>query len=470
MASARAAARTRLRRQRLLAGPVGKVLFALSWPLSLGLFSVIAFNIVDTLYIGRLGPDPLAAIGYCFPVIFSMSAVAIGMGNGATSVVSRSLGRGDTARARVRITDTIIYTVILSLLMTVGMFQIDDTIFGWLGTPQELMPYVHQYMDVWFLGLPFLMLPVVLNGLIRATGDAIMPSALMVVAAAINAVVSPFLVFGLWGAPDLGMAGAAGATILARGTIVIACFAYLWREELVDLAGHDFSIFLGSVEEITRFGAPAFLAQLVSPLSAAIGVRLLSISGTDAVAAFTVGTRIESLMLVPLFSLGSGIGPFTGQNIGAGKPHRLRTAQTRALLFSLCWGVVAFFILSLFGEEFAQLFSKDPTIIALADRFLFYIALGTWGAGFLYVAVGVANPLGYPNLAMTLSIFRHLVLFAGFSLLLVLFAGTEPVRTVITLGPVAYIIAGLVSAVITRRLIVRKEAATDRSEAVPNPL
>ncbi|WP_370339312.1 MATE family efflux transporter [Parvularcula marina] len=468
MNSARAAARTRLRRQRLLAGPVGRVLFALSWPVSLGLFSVIAFNIVDTLYIGRLGPDQLAAIGYCFPVIFSMSAVSIGMANGATSVVSRSLGRGDADRARIRTTDTIIFTGILSLLMTGGMFLIDETVFGWLGTPQRLMPFVHQYMNVWFLGLPFLMMPIVLNGLIRATGDAIFPSSLMIMAAAINAVISPFLVFGIWGAPDLGMAGAAWATIMARGVVFICSFVYLQREKLVEFTGHDFGIFRSSVAEITRFGAPAFFAQLVSPLSAAIGVRLLTLSSTDAVAAYTVGTRIESLMLVPFMALSSGIGPFTGQNIGAGKPHRLRSAQIKALIFSLGWGLVVFAILTAFGSQLAGLFSKEASIVGLADHYLSFIALGVWGAGFLHVSVGVANPLGYPNLGMTLSIIRHLLLFAGLSLVLILGFGTDPFQTVIMAGPAAYIVAGLFAALMTRRLIVREEAAMARSASAPS--
>ncbi|MEM9234017.1 MAG: MATE family efflux transporter [Pseudomonadota bacterium] len=467
MATARAAARTRLRRQRLLAGPVGKVLFTLSWPLSLGLFSVIAFNVVDTLYIGQLGPDPLAAIGYCFPVIFCMSAVAIGMGNGATSVVSRSLGRGDTARACVRTTDTIIYVTILSLLMIGGMFLIDDMVFRWLGTPPDLMPYIHQYMNVWFVGLPLLMLPIVLNGLIRATGDAIFPSSMMMLAAGINAVISPFLVFGLWGAPDLGMAGAAWSTLIARGILVAMCLGYLWRENLVSLLDHDFSVFMGSVSEITRFGAPAFLAQVVAPLSGAVAVRLLSASGPDAVAAYTVATRIESLMLVPLFSLGAGIGPFTGQNVGAGNTARLKTAQTRALTFSLICGVVGAVFMISFGGTIAGFFSTDPEIIDLADRFLTLIALGLWGAGFLYVAVGVANPLGYPNLGMALSILRHLVLFTGGSILLVVGLGFDPTRIVLVIGPVAYGVAGITAALVTRWLLVRTASATGHSEALP---
>lgn len=467
MADPRAAAKTRLRRQRLLAGPVGRVLFNLSWPLSLGLFSVIAFNVVDTLYIGRLGPEPLAAIGYCFPIIFCMSAVAIGLGNGATSVVSRSLGRKDFCRARIRITDTILFTTALSLLMVGGMFLIDDAVYGWLAVPAHLIPYIRQYMDIWYVGLPLLMQPIVLNGLIRATGDAIFPSAIMVMAAGINAVVSPFLVFGLWGAPDLGMAGAAWATIIARGTLVIVALWYLWRQELVHILGHNFEIFFNSVAEILRYSVPAFLAQVVSPFSSAVIIRLLSSAGPDTVAAYTVATRIESLILVPLFSLGAGISPFTGQNSGAGQPERLLIAENRAISFSLIWGAAAALFLFLFGHTIAGVFTTDPDIQAQSAKFMTFIGLGIWGAGFLYVAVGVTNPLGYPNLGMGLSIFRNLILFAGISLIAVNLVRLPPEQVILYTAPSAYILAGLTAALVTRWLIKKQIRAMARNEARP---
>lgn len=467
MPNPRAHAMTRLRRQRLLAGPVGRVLFSLSWPLSLGLFSVIAFNIVDTLYIGRLGPDHLAAIGYCFPVIFCMSAVSIGMGNGATSVVSRSLGRGDMDRARLRMTDTAIFATLIALVLLVIMKALIDPVFGLLGTPQDLMPFVHEYMDIWFSGLPLLILPIVFNGLIRATGDAIFPSGMMVMAAIINALISPFLVFGLMGAPELGMAGAAWATLIARGTLTIASFLYLYRQGLVSFTRYDFHTFPSSVSEILRFGFPAFLAQLVVPLSAAIAVRLLSLSGPQAVAAFTVATRAESLMTVPLFSIGSGVTPFTGQNVGAGRPERLQRAEWRALGFSLFWGLIGGAIMIGFGRDIAGLFSEDERIVALADRFLALIGTGLWGAGFLQVAIGTLNPLGHPLVGMALSILRHLVLYAGGAILLVLVFGFDPTDVVLVVGPLAYMVVGLAAAIVTLWLVRRVPPATDRTASAP---
>ena len=453
MADPRAAAKTRLRRQRILAGPVGRVLFALSWPISLGLFSVITFNIVDTLYIGRLGPDQLAGIGFCFPVIFCMSAVSIGMANGATSVVSRSLGRGDMARARIRITDTVIYTFLLSFLMVGLMFSIDDIVFRALGAPDNVMPYIHQYMNIWFMGMPLLIMPIVLNGLIRATGDAVFPSGMMVMAAGINAAISPFLVFGLMGAPALGVSGAAWATIIARGILAVFAFRYLWRQGLIDLTGHDFAIFRSSVAEITRFGAPAFLAQIVTPLSNGVAIALMAGSGANAVAAYTVATRIEALFLVPIYAISSGVGPFTGQNIGAGNTSRLQLAEGRALGFSLVWGLIGALLLFTIGGDGAALFSEDREITAMADRFLGFIGLGMWGAGFLYVAIGILNPLGHPNLGMAVSFFRHVILFAAVNVILVTGLGLSPEKVIVMVAPAAYAVAGLAAAVLTLRLV-----------------
>lgn len=456
----RALARTRLKRQRILAGPVGRVLFTLSWPMSLGLFSVIAFNVIDTLYIGQLGPGPLAAMGFCFPVIFSLSAVAIGMGNGATSVVARALGRGDNERAKALIANTVLFVVGSSVMLTLTMFLIGDAVFSLLGVPDALRVHVNSYMHVWYLGLPFLIMPIVLNGMIRATGEALTPSILMVVAAAINAAASPLLVFGLFGFPEMGMAGAAWATILARLVIAVLCVRYLLRARLIALSPAAFSGFFSCIREIARFGAPAFLAQLGSPVGMGIITRLLATEGPDTVAAFTVATRIETLTLVPFFALQSGIGPFIGQNVGAGKPQRLLRARRSILLFAAGWGLAGAFIIGAFGGDIASWFTQEDDIRHLTDDLLEAMALGLWGAGLMVAAVGVLNPLGYPSVGMGVAALRHLGLFAGGSVLLVALAVTSPLGAVFIMAPLSYVIAGCIGFALTAQRLRHVSPAT----------
>jgi putative MATE family efflux protein len=460
------------RRDRLLTGPVGPVLFALSWPGSLGLFSVIAFNVVDTLYIGRLGAAPLAAIGYCFPVIFGLSAIAIGMGNGAASVVSRAIGGGEPAQARELTLNTLVFVTACTLVLAGGMYLFSDVFFGLLGAPPALMPYIDQYMDVWYAGLPFLILPIVLNGLVRAAGEAIVPSVLMLVAAGLNAIISPLLIFGMFGLPELGMAGAAWATIFARGVIAVLGVAYLMRLNLVVFSIEALRHFRECIAEILKFGFPAFLAQAVSPLAGGIITRLLSEQGPDAVAAYAVGARLETLALVPFFALQTGIGPFVGQNVGAGRVRRLRRAERVALVFCLGWGLFSGLVLFAFGESLAGLFTTDPVIVTLSDTYLGWVAFGLWGAGFMIASVGILNPLGYPLVGMLLSALRYLLLYAGGAALFVLWTDDahEAIEGIFIAAPLSYALTGLVAFVLITRLIVKPRRARGRNARAPRPI
>ncbi len=442
---------------RLTTGPVGTTLWRLSWPMSMGLFSIIAFNIVDTFYIGQLGPDQLAAMGFCFPVIFIMGALSVGLGNGGLSIVSRALGEGKPDRARRLVTNTITLVSILSFVLMTIMYVFSDEIFSLLRTPENLMPYIDQYMDIWYAGLWFLLTPIAANTMIRANGEALAPSIMMVVAAIINAVLSPLLIFGLLGFPEIGMGGAALATIIARGTIVLFALYYLgFRNNLMEVSWRAVKALPRHIKEIMRFALPAALAQLVIPLSTAVIVWLLAGYGQNAVAGFTVGARIETFTLIPFFAFQSGISPFIGQNVGANFPERLRAAEGWIWKFSAFWGLFSMGLLISFGGALGGLFTDDPDIIRLTDQYLFIASFGYILAGVFQAGIGVLNPLGYPLLGAGLSAFRYLGLYVGLAFLFSSgFVGNalEGPTGVFLAAALAWIIAGSTTAWFIRKLL-----------------
>ncbi|NNU15122.1 MATE family efflux transporter [Parvularcula sp. ZS-1/3] len=443
------------RRTRLLEAPVPKVLFDLSWPMTLGLFSVIAINVTDTFYIGQLGGQELAAIGFCFPVIFGMSAIAIGMGNGGAAVVSRAIGAGREGQARSLISSTLIFVTLFAIVLALIMLQVSDTVFLALGAPRELLQYINQFMTIWYIGLPLLVAPIVLNGLIRATGEAKVPSVLMVLAAVINAVISPFIIFGLFGLPALGMSGAAIATVTARLVITVMAIMWLFRESLIEVSASALKTFLPCTLQVLRYGAPAFFAQLSSPIAGAIVTRIIAESGPDAVAGFAVGARIEALVLIPFFALQTGVTPFIGQNVGADNTARLRQAEGSIWAFAGLWGAVGAAILFCFGGSLSGLFTDNPAIAATGDAYLEAIAFGLWGAGLLAVSIGVFNPLGYPNLALAANALRYVGFYAGGALVAVTAFGVSGQDAVFFAASLSYIGAGLAAAFLVRLLLER---------------
>ncbi|MCI5047892.1 MAG: MATE family efflux transporter [Aquisalinus sp.] len=454
----------------LTTGPVGRVLWQNSWPMSMGLISVIAFNIVDTFYIGQLGADQLAAMGFCFPVIFIMGSMAIGLGTGGLSIVSRAIGEGRPDRARRLVTNTLLLVSLLSFILTGFMYIFSDEVFALLRTPDNLMPYVDQYMDVWYAGLWFLITPVAANYLIRANGEAIASSILMMAAAAINAILSPLLVFGLLGFPEMGMSGAALATIIARGAIALSALYYLgFRHNMMEVSWRAVQALPRHIREIMRFAVPAALAQMVTPIATALIVILLAGYGQNAVAGFTVGARIETLFLVPFFAFQVGISPFIGQNVGANLPDRLAQAENWIWKFAIFWGLTSAALLIIFGGTIGSWFTNDPEIIALTDQYLLIVSFGYIFAGLFHVSIGVLNPLGYPNLGAGLSFFRYIVLYAGLAWVLssgVLWKYLAGPTGVFAAGAIAWIIAGVVGALIIHQKLPKSAKADGAAEEI----
>ncbi|RMF83839.1 MAG: MATE family efflux transporter, partial [Nitrospirae bacterium] len=208
-------------RARLVEGAVGRTLAGLALPMVVGLFAVIAFNVADAYFIARLGTAPLAAVGFTFPVALVVGSLGIGLGTGTASALSRAIGEGDGGRVRRLATDAIVLALGVALAICLLGLATLEPLFRLLGAPDALLPRIREYMAIWYLGAPFLIVPMVGNNAIRATGDARVPSAIMVSAALLNVVLDPLLIFGLAGLPRLGLRGAAIATVAARATTLV---------------------------------------------------------------------------------------------------------------------------------------------------------------------------------------------------------------------------------------------------------
>ncbi len=158
-------------RTSLIEGPVGRRLLFLTVPMVGGIFAITTFNLVDTFFVARLGTDELAAMGFIFPVVMFVQSIALGLGIGTASVVSRAIGEGDHRKVRRLTTDSLILAVLLVVLfVTVGLLTINP-LFTLMGATPEILPLIRQYMTIWYVGMIFVTVPMVGNNAIRATGD-----------------------------------------------------------------------------------------------------------------------------------------------------------------------------------------------------------------------------------------------------------------------------------------------------------
>ncbi len=201
---------------RLIDGPVSETLRRMTIPMIIAIFAMIAFNLTDTYFVSRLGTTPLAAMSFTFPLVFIINTITLGIGSGGGAVIARAIGAGDTDRVRRLTTDLLTLSLLLvAVMVTIGLLTIKP-VFTLLGATEETLPLIRQYIAIWYSGVIFVVIPMVGNAAIRATGDTKTPSNIMLFAFGVNLVLDPLLIFGIGPFPRLELAGAAIATDVAR--------------------------------------------------------------------------------------------------------------------------------------------------------------------------------------------------------------------------------------------------------------
>ena len=381
----------------LTEGPVGRRLFLLAAPMLGGTFAMTAFHLADTYFVSRLGTLQLAAMGFTFPVIMFVACIARGLGMGTTSVVSRAIGAGDHDGARRVTTHSLILAVaVVGFFSVVGLLTIGP-VFRMLGASDEVLPLIRRYMVVWYSGIAFMIVPMMVNDVVRAAGDTVWPSLIMILAAGLNVVLDPILIFGLWGFPRLELQGAAVATVISRGlTLVAALLVLHFRHRLLDLSLPSLRAMWASWRRVLHVGIPASATNLLMPLMSAIITRVVASFGEPAVAACGAGGRIGMFAFMIPMALGVSQVPFIGQNWGAGRLDRVNLCREYSNRFALYWGMCCAATFLLVSNHLAPLFSTDPRVVDILALYLGVVPLG-FGMREIHRYVGFSfNAIGYP--------------------------------------------------------------------------
>lgn len=387
-------------------------LVRLSTPLSIGIVAMFAVTIVDTYFLGQLGTQPLAAISYAFPVAFAVMSLAIGLAAGTGSVLSRAIGKGDRSRIVSLTTHSLVLALILGIIVAaLGMVSIRP-LFSLLGAEGGVLDDIEIYMRIWFYGLPLLVLAQVAGSILRANGDALVPSSLMIAGAAVNIALDPILIFGGFGIAGMGIEGAAWAAFASRIVMpVVIIPVLLFRDRLINLKRTSWGEVLESWKEIARIGVAAAIGNAVNPVAVSIVTAILAVYGDQVVAGFGVAGRLEGLAVIPMLALSGSIGPVAGQNWGAGQYGRVREAIRFAFLVCVGWSAFVAIIFWIGGGWFADQFSDAVVVGAEASEYLWIVPITFAGYGITIVAAGAFNALGRPVLGLGLYLVRSAIFY-----------------------------------------------------------
>lgn len=400
-----------MNRRDLTTGSIPQKLIQLTLPMMVGIISMVAFNLIDTYYVGKLGKTELAALSFTFPVIMVIFSIIQGLGIGATTLISKSIGKGDQKKAARETTDSIILTLLLTgIFVILGLFTIEPT-FNLLGADGRTSHLAEEYMQIWYFTLFFVSVPFVGNSAIRSAGDARTPAWIMLFAVLVNAILDPILIFGYLGSPALGLRGAAIATAISRGlTMILSFYILIKREKLITFEIPTLKVLTGCWKSILYVAVPSGLARLVVPLTTGIITALLATYGEYAVAAFGVGSRLEFLASSILFALAASIGPFVGQNIGKGRLDRVRQAVHLSCWFGFFWGLFAWALLAIFSRPIAAIFNENPDVIRSVQQYLWIVPAGFGMQGVLSVINSHLNTINKPVQASLIIIVQMIVL------------------------------------------------------------
>ena len=400
--------------QDLTVGPEYQHLLRLTGFMLLGFVAVMSANLIETLYIGNVGTQELAALGFTFPVVMGLQGMMMGLGIGASSVVARSIGSGEWRRAKALITHSFVLVLAFVALITLFMALFLQDIFSVLGAKGEILDMSVAYMRVWLLGVPFFAIAMVGSTLMRAAGDAVKPGYLMVVGAVLQVALGPIFIFGLFGFSQMGLAGAAIAFVAARTVSFLMYVYYVYKDDLLIF---DLNNFWQSSRDIMHVGLPAILSNIIGPVSMSVITRLLAGHGAVVVAGFSVASRIETMFAMVMWALSMSVAPFVGQNWGAKYFKRVTRSLRIGNLFALAWGVFSYLVLIALGPFVISLVNSDQEVIDAATVYLMIVPLGMGLMGVMSNCMSSFNALGQPGPPFIMSVCQMIFLSIPFAIL-----------------------------------------------------
>ena len=437
--------------QDLTIGPEYQHVLRLTGFMLLGFVAVMGANLIETLYIGKVGTLELAALGFTFPVVMGLQGMMMGLGIGASSVVARSIGSGEWRRAKVLITHSFVLVLLFVALITLMMTVYLENIFSLLGATGKTLEMSIEYMKIWLLGVPFFAIAMVGSTLMRAAGDAVKPGYLMVVGAVLQVILGPIFIFGYFGSSELGLAGAAIAFLIARTASFLMYVYYVFKDDLVIFEIRDF---WQSSRDILHVGLPAILSNIIAPVSMSVITRLLAGHGTVVIAGFSVASRIETMFAMVMWALSMSVAPFIGQNWGAKQFKRVSSSLRFGNWFAMGWGVFAYLSLIVLGPYVISLVNNDREVIEAATVYLLIVPLGMGMMGVMSNCMSSFNALGQPGPPFIMSVFQMLFLSIPFAIIGDHFFGYHGIFAG---GVVSILIVAVVSLIWLRRNLLAGE-------------
>ena len=391
-------------------GPIPQSLFFLSVPIVVTNLLQVGYNLADTFWLGRYSTEALAAISLGFPLVYLFISLGLGLTVAGSVLVAQHTGADQPERAEYAASQAVVLTLLAGVALGAAGYGFVAELLQVFGAEPTVLTLATEYMEVISLGLPFLFGFTVFIALMRGAGDTVTPMLVMLGTVVLNVALDPLLIFGVGPLPELGVEGAAVATVFARGSaMVVGLWLMLRGAHGIQIRPRQMVPDLAFTRRLLRIGVPASVENAGRAVSINAVLVIVTMFSTSVVAGFGVGIRVFSMIFMPAIAVDRGVEAMTGQNIGAGRRDRVVAtnrfaAKTSFLLFSAL-GVITF----AFAPAIVGVFDDSPAVVAEGASFLRWVA-PTFG----FIGIVRAYSGGFRGAGKTLTAAGIAVVLFGF--------------------------------------------------------
>src|SRR6056297_3980660 len=392
-------------RDDILNGPIAGTIFKLAWPVMIGNTMQVVYNLADTFWLGKLGAEAVAALSIGFPLVFLMISIGAGLTIAGTTLVAQYMGPGDQEMTNKVTGQIFIFVGTLSIILAGFGVYFNYDILQLMGAPANIISEATAYLNIIFAGVPFMFAFFIFSALLRGYGDTKTPMKFMVASTLLNIIIDPLLIFGVGFLPQLGVKGAAYATVFSRAVAGIYGVYILFKGNkglslTLESLKPDFKV----IKKILVLGFPSAGEQSVVALGMTVLMSIVSEFGTMVVAAYGIGSRILSVVMLPSRGIATATTTMVGQNLGADNVNRAEKSVwiSSGIIFGLLTALALLF--NLFPAQIIAVFNSNPEVIDIGVSFLRIVGFSFGFLGVRFILGGSFRGAGNTVVAMVLAI------------------------------------------------------------------
>lgn len=431
--------------------PVGKLLFTMSLPIMISMLVQALYNVVDSMFVARVSENALTALSIAFPIQNLMIAVSVGLGVGLNAVVSRALGAKDTKGVNRAATNGIMLMFICGLLFMLGGATLVRPYFEMQTDIEEIVTSGIDYTSIVMMGSMGVFMQILFERLLQSTGRTMLTMFSQGVGAIINIIFDPIFIFGYFGFPKMGVAGAAYATILGQWVAaLLGLILNIRKNPEVSISMKGFKPHGATIRLILSIGIPSVVMQSIGSVMTFLMNQILIAFSSTAVAVFGVYFKLQSFVFMPVFGLTNGTVPIVAYNFGARKGDRMKKTIQYSVYAAIVIMICGALIFQSIPDKLLMLFDASDEMLRVGVPALRIISLSFPLAGFGIGAGAVFQALGFSVYSMIISLIRQLVVLIPCAYLIGMLTGD--VTGVWWAFVVAEVVSLTVSALYLRRV------------------